>query len=287
MSAHWTMTEPVSILPLGGCLLSVPLAALRKDGKALTYNKYTPVATCYTFGVMLQFIATLRGECDVPQEIRPLCGLKPTAGPRPGADTFADIDMAMLEPASPIEITFRGCSLNRNKLSTLVVEPVRAVGPEASKAVIQWLRTGLLGLDQTVLAEAGRATVGLLPAEFENREFIEAVILETRSSRSDILKGFRTMREVVNRPIGVLAYVFQYLADGRAMSWPTGFLEEVRDAAHRLEMPVLEPAHHVNKFPAGVAAALKPDLRHYSDEFLPVMGDALVEFCQGVRDRAR
>src|SRR5665213_3403466 len=139
------MTEPVNILPLGACLLSGPLAAIRREGKPLTSNRYGSIGGCYTFGIMLQIIATLRGERDVPQEIRPLCGMKANVGPRRGADTFSDIDMALLEPASVVEITFRGCSLNRLLLSKLVVEPIRALGPEASKAVMQWFRIGIDG----------------------------------------------------------------------------------------------------------------------------------------------
>src|SRR5450432_838548 len=98
------MTEPVNILPLGACLISAPLTAVRKQGKPLTFGSYRPIGACYTFGIMLQVIATLRGEREVPQEIRPLCGMRPDAGPRRGADTFADIDMALLEPASATEI---------------------------------------------------------------------------------------------------------------------------------------------------------------------------------------
>jgi hypothetical protein len=281
------MTESVNILPRGACLLVEPLAAIRKEGKALTSNSYGQIRGIYTFGNMLQVVAILRGERDVPQEIRPLCALRANAGPRRGADTFADIDMALLEPASPIEITFRGCSLNRRLVVKLVVRPISALGPEAAKAAKRWFRVGIEGVNATVRAEAGRAAIDLLPPDFENRAFFEAVILETRSARSDMVEGFSTMREVLGRPIGVLAYVFQYLADGRAISMPSGFLKDVREAAHQLDLPMLEPAEYVNKYPAGVAAALKPDLRHYSPEFASHMGDVIVEFCRGVRDRAR
>jgi hypothetical protein len=281
------MGEPVNILAFGACLVQGPLIPIQKVGDRLTYAKYGPIPPSYTFGIMLQTIAMWRGERDVPAEIRPLGEIRLNVRPVARASTFSDVDVAILEPASPIEITYRGCSLNRVSLYKLIVEPIRAIGPEASKAAMTWYRNGVDGLNPTLRSEVGRRVVELLPADWENREFVASVILETTSSKSDILGGFKKMRELLGRPMGVVAYVFQYLPDGRAVSWPAGFLEDIRDAAHQLGLPMLEPAEHVVRYPGGVAKALKPDMRHYSDEFNAVMGDIMVDFCVGIRDRAR
>ncbi len=281
------MTAPVNILPLGGCLLKGPLAAIKARGDRLTFSKYRPVGDCYTFGLMLQVISLLRGEREVAKEVLPLCGLPLATRPVAGADTFDGVDMALLEPASPIEITFRGASLNRLKLSRFVIEPMRALGPQGAKAAAQWFRVGIEGVNPDVRVETANTMVSLLPGDFADRALFEAVVLETTSFRGDVLEGFRLVREAIGRPCGVVGYVFQYLADGRAVSWPAGFLGEVRDAARRLDLPFMEPADFVNQHPAGVADALKPDLRHYSPEFNAFMGEVLVEFCEDVRDGAR
>jgi hypothetical protein len=150
-----------------------------------------------------------------------------------------------------------------------------------------WLRTGIEAFDEDVRAEASRALAEMLPTDFDNRELARAVLLETTSTRGDILAGFRMMQELLNKPIGVIAYVFQYLPDGRAVSWPSGFLQEVENAARQLGLPLLQPAEHVRGYSRGMAAALRSDLRHYSDEFVPYMAERIVDFCQNIRDGTR
>src|SRR5947209_18755392 len=104
---------PIHILPLGACLMRGPLNPVHKEGDRLQYAKYGPLAPCYTLGIMFQELVTLRGDVDVPQEIRPLCGMAARAGAIAGADSFADVDVVLIEPASPTEIPFLGCSLHR------------------------------------------------------------------------------------------------------------------------------------------------------------------------------
>ncbi len=239
----------------------------------------------YTFGEMFQAIALLRGERDVPQEFRPLCNMRPGFRPVARSADFADVDVALLEPASPIDLTFRGCNLNRTLLAQQVLTPVASISKEARKSGNVWLRTGLMGLDEVVRAKSAKEFANFVPETMENAELAKAVILETRASKANVFDGFRRMRELLNRPMGVVVYIFQYMADGRAISWPAGFHEEVRDAAQRLDLPMFEPSAHINRY--GLSAALRDDLRHYSDEFLPVIGDALVDFAFSVRQRSR
>jgi len=85
--------------------------------------------------------------------------------------------------------------------------------------------------------------------------------------------------------MGVVVYVFQYLEDGRAISWPAGFHEEVLEAATELDLPMFQPAQFVRDY--GLKNAMKDDLRHYSDEFSPVIGNELIKFSQEILDRSR
>jgi hypothetical protein len=277
------MTAPISVLPLGGCLLHGPLNPMARVGEGLTYPPYGPIPGTYTFGEMRQAIAVLRGEMDVPQQIRPLCSMRPNFTAVDSAADFHDVDVALLEPAIPIEITFRGYTLNRTSVFQQVVAPIRVLGRDANKWAAQWLRVGLLSLNEKARAEAAEELLDFIPANMPHPDFVKEVILEARASRQEALSGFEQMRAIIGRPIGVVVYIFQYLADGRAVSWPAGYHEEVAEAARVLDLPMFEPSEMVRKY--GVQAALGPDLRHYNDTFRPIIADALLAFACAVRDK--
>lgn len=279
------MTASISAFVLGGCLLHGPLNPCARDGTRFTYPKYGPIPGCYTFGEMIQAIGLLRGERDVPPEIRPLCSMRPNLKAVPRALEFNDVDVALLEPASPIEILFRGCNLNRTCLAQHVIHPLQPLGKEVAKRLSTWFRAGLMGPNDEVRAEAAEDLVRLVPYDMENGEWIKTIISEVRSERSNVAEGFRRVQRLIGRPLGVVVYVFRYLDDGRALSWPTGFHEEVKAACRELDLPMFEPSIIVNRY--GVQAALREDLRHYNDAFTPVMADALVEFARDVFERSR
>lgn len=116
-------------------------------------------------------------------------------------------------------------------------------------------------------------------------ELARAVFLETRARKTDVLGGFIKMQELLKRPIGVVSYVFRYMPDGRAISWPSGFREEVLDAAKELNLPLFDPVRLVQRF--GVEAALAEDLGHYSDNFMPFAANALIRFAMSVNENAK
>lgn len=279
------MADTINVLVMGACLLHGPLNPLARTGGRFRYANYGPVPGTYTFGEMFQAVALLRGERDVPQEIRPLCNMRPNFRPVARSADFSDVDAVLLEPSSPIDISFRGCYLNRTLIGQLVTGPVTEVSREARKHANLWLRTGIIGLNEEARAEAAKELVKFIPHDMEGADLARAVILEARSSKSDVYDSFRRLQELINRPMGIIVYIFQYFADGRAVSWPLGFHEEVRQAAERLGMPKFEPQTIVNQY--GVTAALRDDLRHYNDEFLSVIGEAVVDFAFSVRDKSR
>src|ERR1700751_4026489 len=103
------MTEPISVLALGACLLHGPLNPAARLGEKLRSPPYGRVPGVYTFGEMFQVIGVLRGERDIPEEIERLCSIQGNFHPVSTAVDFRDVDVAWVDPASPIDITFRGC----------------------------------------------------------------------------------------------------------------------------------------------------------------------------------
>jgi hypothetical protein len=277
------MVDTVNVFVFGACTMHGPLMA--QLGKSFTFAKYGPIPGTYTFGEKLQALAVLRGERDVPPEIRPLCAMRPNFGPVARAADFKDVDVVLVEASSPIDLTFRGCKLNRLPLYQQIVDPIVAARPEARKFGSLWYRTGLIGMNEEARARAGAELLKFIPDDMENAELMRAVIQETRPSKGDALEGYRRLRELFGRPMGAVIYIFQYMEDGRAVSWPAGFHEELKAAAEQLKIPVFDPSVIVNQY--GVKNALKDDRRHYREDFWPVVGKAMVDFAFSIRDGAK
>jgi len=274
------MKEPLNLLQFGGCLIHRPLRSVARARQRLSTENFGPIRAIHTFGEMFQIIDVLRGRRTIPDEYlkltRGIEGLKPMKS----AETFEGTDLALVEPASSVELTFRGISINRTGIMREVFAPIEARAPKAAKVANKWLRVGLSGLNAEVRAETGERLLELIEGRSKEDELARAVIRETEATKSDIPGGFAKMQELLGCPMGVVIYIFRYMPDGRPVSFPAGLREEVIAAAEALKLPTFEPTALVQKF--GVAEALTQDSRHYSDAFMPVAGEALMGFVEEV-----
>jgi hypothetical protein len=271
-------TRPLNTLLFGGCLVHWPMTRTSRAEGRLAYDAYGPIREVHSFGEMFQIVEILRGQRTITPELHLLTRMVELV-PMPGASDFSDIDVVLLEPASPIELSFRGVAFNRSKLN-LLLKPIVEKGKEERRAGASWIRYGLVGLNEEIRAETAARLVQSVGGDSPEDELTRAIFLETRAEKTDVLGGFVKMQELIKRPTGVVSYVFRYMPDGRAISWPAGFREEVLAAAEHLNLPVFDPVPLVQKF--GVQAALQADLGHYNDNFMPVAADALVEFAEAV-----
>jgi hypothetical protein len=278
------MTRPLNTILFGGCLIHWPLMRTQCADGRLALDGYGPIKEIHTFGEIFQIIAVLRGEKDVPQEYRYLAHMLPGLKPVRGADNFAGLDLALVEPASPIELEFRGFAVNRFAISRYVVAQLDEEDKEANKLCSTWLRSGLVGLNEKIRVEAGEKLVGHVRGDGGKAELARAVIRETSAAPSDLDDGFRKLQGMLACPIGVVLYVFRYMPDGRAISWPAGFRERVLMAAQDLGLPTFDPVPLVTNY--GVEEAMKPGLSHYKTKFFPVVARGLIEFAQGVREKS-
>lgn len=276
--------EPVRTFLLGGCLIHGPLAVLVRGGDSritparLSRGGTTPPA--YTFGEMEQILRLYRGEIDIPPEIRALCGVKPNFEALPAGKTLAGVDVVLVEPTSPIDIKFRTYVINRACIFSQVTNPLKAAGRDIARLANLWFNKGLIGMDEDFRRDAAEKLVAAIPSDMANRDMAAAVLLESRCEQKDVLTGLRRVRSMIDCPIGIITYVFQYMPDGRPLSWPAHFREDVESAATALGLPVFEPWRLVEKHGAGVA--LRKDLRHYSDSFIPTIADAIEDFVVSV-----
>ena len=274
------MAGPTTVLPMGACLLHGPLNPIARERTRIAFPKYGTFPGVYTFGEMFQALDILLGKRDVPAQIRPIANIQPNFVARPSAIGFDEVDAVLVEPSSPVDLEYRGCYLNRNRLTHYVIAPIKGVSREANKAANQWLRSGLIGLNDQLRASAAEALLKHIPEDLPDKDFIADVILQTRSRRADVLGGLRGISSIVQKPMGIVLYVFQYLPDGRTLSWPEGYQEEILAAAKQLELKVFQPADMVRSY--GLNEALRDDLRHYKPEFMPVVAEALCEFADSI-----
>lgn len=284
MHSHSGERAPLSVFLLGGCDIHGPLDLIARAGEKIRRPAYGHVPFTFTFGEMFQTIEVLRGKKEVPKEIRPLCLMDDEFVPVARSADFADVDLFLVEPASSIDLVYRGCSFNRIPLSNIVLQPLRQISKDASKFANHWLRAGLVGQDDEKRLELAESLIALMPKNLDNADFIKSVLLESRARKNDVLDALTRLQKLVGRPIGIVSFIFRFLADGRAISWPAGHQEEILAAARARDLPVFDPAPVIREY--GVDKALKPELSHYVEEFDPVIGDQLAEFAHAVYQRA-
>ena len=275
------VTRPLNALVMGGCLLRRPLRAVPFLAEKLTTNHGLNVM--HSVAEMIQAVQFLKGNMEIPAEIRPLTGVAKLLSMPDGGD-LEDLDLVLVEPGSPVDITFRGFAINRTRISDQVIKPIEAAAPKACKLTQKWLRQGLMEMNEDARRELSGQLLEFVPDD-EMADYRRAVIAETRAMQSDVISGLQQLQSLTKRPIGVVIFVFRYMPDGRPVSWPKGSREGAIAAARALDLPYFEPTSLVQEH--GVSNALEPDQRHYTQAFLPVIGEAIMEFAERVRARAK
>lgn len=270
----------LNTLVLGGCLVNMPIVATPRAKDVLDYERYGPFQLLHSFRQMHQRIQFIRGERDFPPTIRMLCRFPRDLKVLPGIADFHDLDATLVEPTTPVDLVFRGFSINRRALQR-VVYPAAGEDDEATAAIIKrWFRGGLVGFNEETRKDAAEYLLTRISNVTPRDRLARVLVNETRGVKCDLLGGLRALRDVLKGPMGLALYNFRYMPDGRAISWPQGFREETVDAAKSLGLPIYDPTSLVVGY--GTKSALLPKDGHYTKEFLPIMGDALVTFIESV-----
>lgn len=278
------MTNP-RVFGMGACLLSGPLSQGIRDGiiNRSAIGRGGPTPGTYSFGEMFQLLDFLDGKSDMPAQYRAICGYREDYAPAPGAKDFAGADVCLIEPNGDVDIEWQGIKVNRAQVQACVINPVKPLGRDAGKAANVWYNKGLLACNDEARAAAADSVIALLPADFAEREFIVDVLSTARGIRRDVRADMAALRARIPIPIGVVAYAYQYLPDGRPMFWPADLQERVKASASELDLPYFEPWRLVLSH--GGEPVLKPDLRHYREEIIPTVAATFARFAIEVADR--
>jgi hypothetical protein len=279
------MTKIV-VLPFGGCQLNGPVSALW-DSRAVTpvYKamgwRRTPFA--FTPQAALQLLEFCRGTRQIPRLIRRLCypdyDYEPSAAARAIPDSA---NIVLLEPNTPVDIVYEGFTLSQQEVQKFIVTEIRDRYPQLTKAANRWKSEGLYKQNEDLRAATAAEILKVFRPQNEEDEVAAAVVRDARAHIADLAelrRGVTQVRDSVSGRFGLVLYTMQFMPDGRPISWPADFKDNLVQVAQDLDLPIFEPAEIIIEH--GVQTALK-DFRHYFDEFKPTAGEALLKFIRKV-----
>ncbi len=267
-------------LLLGGCLLHGPLLEYgRRHIDVRAYPQLSFAAgELYALEEMIQFVSLVRGEISIPPDNRRLAAIAGEFEPSESMRHLDAVNVALVEPGTASHFALGDFVLNRRAIITEIIDPIRRTHPEdrVARLTSVWLNKGLTGGDRATQTTLGREMASLHPAQGAYGDLIREVLIEVRAEISPIEQSLAELRVLIDRPIGMVTFTFQYMEDGEPISWPAGFIDDILAASRGLGLPVFEPRELVRQ--VGVATAMEPDRRHYQRSFLVPMGAALVDF---------
>lgn len=277
------------MLVFGGCNIRGPLyraCGQRDRREELGWRRLPtglsvrgPHFRTFTVGEMLQALDCFRGERRIPPDLYDLCHMTAETAPTPENNPLADAEIALVEPNTSVEIVFDGYYLNRDRLARFL-RPLDDVGQVEKKLSSQWYKKGIIGADEKLKREVAAQLIPMVPDHFPNRDLLVAVLRGASRNIREIQVGLRMLKGVLDIPTGVVTYTYAYMPDGRAVSWPATFNDEVIAAAMALDLPLFQPRLIVQS--ADLNFALRDDLRHYTEAFMVVLAKPLIEFAQSV-----
>jgi hypothetical protein len=270
------------VFTFGGCPLYNPLKLLKEARiashpfKAMGFKR-PPFAL--SSGAAIQLLKFAQGKLDIPKNVRDLCyGDSKPASNELDQTVLAKSDIILVELSTPIEIVYDGYVLNNNRLKDRFIQDIAERVPQAGTALRKWRSVGLQGVKDAVRSATAAEALEFLPKDTERDLFIRDVIgkaaaRETKTAQIVADLGF--LRSQLPIPMGMILHNFNYMPDGRPVSWPADFRDNCLAAARELNIPVYDPAPLVAQH--GTSWAMKND-RHYSDALLPLVADAFHDF---------
>lgn len=192
----------------------------------------------------------------------------------------AETNLAIVEMTSPLEVIFDGYVLNINRFEAILGAHFLAADL-TKKAYSQW-RNALMKMSPA-LDEIGADIVRQLPATTDDEKFMIEIVRGTRCrrlARADMQREIGELKERLRKPMSLIAHNFQFMADGRPVSWPPEFKGDSVAVAEHLGIPTFDFAPLVAR--EGVPRMMMDDNRHWRDEALPVIADALLDHMHDV-----
>ncbi len=267
------------ILGFGGCRVNhaIQWAEAHDERVSRPNGKWIP--STFALNEVIQALDIWRGDVAIPAELKPVIS---AWGSRlvPQPQLVAEADCVLLETSQQVELFVDGYAVNRNVVSDKLLRGIGEKGKDAKTAVLRWYNSGLRSFDDTATLKHGSAVLPLITDDMPDAQMLRYLVANLRGRRADPSKSLLAIRERVGKPIGYITHTWQFMADGRQVHIPEGFYAEILEAVQEVGLPVLFPEQTIREF--GVARAMRDDLRHYSEEFIPTISMVTIDFAARV-----
>jgi hypothetical protein len=275
-------------LGFGGCMLNNPLNVAGKaklvDNRTFRKIGFKRTPAAFTPGAIKQFISFCDRKLDIPTDVQPYCFVEagtsePVQLVEAAGDLLRAADVALVELVTPVETVYRDWRLNYNYITLEMQKRAEEIGPEAGLLIRDWRSKGLTRSNEEARVHYRDQILDIWPVESSSDVAMRDIIAEARGEQRSVDQMFADLREIqslLNIPVVMVQHVYRYMPDGRTISWPTSFMEDVVLIAERLGVPIFHPSEVVVRH--GVRTAMAEDYRHYQPDFYPTIGHALAEF---------
>ena len=178
--------DQMRALLLGGCNIHAPINGyLRAGGREMARPQLSRDGSgpgvVYTFGEMSQMVAFMRGDMELPPEVKLLTGLSASFEPLPEVKSSDAFDVVLAAPSAALELTFRGYAINRGSMNQYVYDPIRAISPEVYKLIYNWYQNGVATQNEDVQRDTAEKLIAKLPENHERLELAKMILRELRA----------------------------------------------------------------------------------------------------------
>ncbi len=263
-------------LALGTCNLHEAMdAAAAASEVDLAWGRQ---AVIYTPREALQFLDFHRNRTPIALELQPMA-LRDSPPCADFATVTADLDLALFEFNSDVEIVFEGVCLNRGQINDLLLNPLKAYDREAERIGIDWYAHGLLRLVDDLRQRNAEQLLELLPRAGVDFPLMRDIIRGARGERTTPEQMSESLlrldRELGAKRLCVCTSPNIYTPDGRPINWAGGFNKTVAELCREQRIPHWETAWLVKQL--GVDFSLADDMQHYTEAFAGKLAQRLLE----------
>ena len=278
------MSRPIRLLTFGGCGLNNMVATLsRSKETAMMYAEMgfrnTPFALSSPASVQLLDFVTLRRV--VPAFVRRLCYGDPKHVPNEKqAQVAATADIVVVEMSTPIEYLYDDFVLNINRFEEVMLPALKDYDIPP-KLVSRW-RSALLKNFDDKRTELAAQLLEMMPELPEKDAWIRAFLAHTHSryvTSDRMVEDLDEIRARSGVQLALIHHNFQYMPDGRPVSWPPEFKGLSLDVAKRLQAPALDFAPFVQEH--GTSRVMASDNRHWNPDFYEKISEHFLKFLRG------
>lgn len=274
--------KTLRILGIGACQIQNLLYDLDRRGRLhAVWRDIRCGETLYTHSLeeAVQMVRYCLGDIVIPPDILRLCYTTTVFDPATcNGRAIGTADMALLQLSSPLEIKYGPWRINRSEIERRVFPLARGFSAFAATCNNRWYAALVKGNDEARQQNAELLLEHLpIDAEFTWLRSCFENITSTKSAWDELLDGLEQLTSLLSAPLVLTSPILRYAEDGRGFSWPPEFVNQIAHAAHILELPLLDFAQTVAKYPVDVAVI--KDGIHWQPGFLPVVGDVVADFC--------